>query len=289
MKVEYTMETAVEAINTALRAVGYERMDDESRECLLDPTRHLEAIGMVRDFEARLRVSSYAAEYAIRAMVARAGSPHFMQEFGDYGPLGFTLPEGWQDTSWHNDACPSFESSFSYRLWCDYEEPLHREGNSTERYALCVVPEDASDEFVMGSENAQELLAFAEETKEYTLAQRLFMGQRVTRAKAEVLAAVAYRQPFYIGGKVVPDTIPDFATLHDYCDANCLGGMCEDGAWQEGEALFPDPETPKDDSAWLTACNIIQQAVHLWIANGTMKLQAQQLREKHNFKKEQAA
>jgi hypothetical protein len=44
--------------------------------------------------------------------------PHYDDEL--------TLPDGWLDTSWHNDVCPSFENKIDgvvYRIWCDFKDP----------------------------------------------------------------------------------------------------------------------------------------------------------------------
>ena len=41
-----------------------------------------------------------------------------------------SLPDGWIDTSWHNDVSPSFEKQLgdiTYKIWCDYKDPEKRE------------------------------------------------------------------------------------------------------------------------------------------------------------------
>lgn len=41
------------------------------------------------------------------------------------------FPKGWNDTSWHNDTCPSFSypalSGEEIRIYCDYADPKLRE------------------------------------------------------------------------------------------------------------------------------------------------------------------
>ena len=49
---------------------------------------------------------------------------NYKVEFAHYDDE-LTLPDGWVDTSWHNDACPSFEKNIkgtTYRLWCDFKD-----------------------------------------------------------------------------------------------------------------------------------------------------------------------
>jgi len=41
-----------------------------------------------------------------------------------------TIPDGWVDSSWHNDVSPSIEKQvgdIKYRIWCDYQNPDKRE------------------------------------------------------------------------------------------------------------------------------------------------------------------
>jgi hypothetical protein len=48
--------------------------------------------------------------------------PHYDDEL--------TLPDGWLDTSWHNDVSPSIEKQIGdikYKIWCDFKDPNKRE------------------------------------------------------------------------------------------------------------------------------------------------------------------
>ena len=54
---------------------------------------------------------------------------NYKTEFPDFDNE-LSLPDGWVDTSWHNDVSPSFEKQFgdvTYRIWCDYKDPARRE------------------------------------------------------------------------------------------------------------------------------------------------------------------
>lgn len=72
----------------------------------------------------------------------------------------------------------------------------------------------------------------------------------VERMKREILVDVRKG--------VVPVTCASFSALHDYVDANCYGGFCEEGF---------DPNQTDD-------VNTAQNAVDLWIKAGGLKLQA---------------
>jgi hypothetical protein len=55
----------------------------------------------------------------------------FRTEFPDYPESDMPqLPEGFEDTSWHNDACPSY-SNADCTIWIDYVDPTKREHNAT--------------------------------------------------------------------------------------------------------------------------------------------------------------
>ena len=60
-------------------------------------------------------------------------------EFPDYDGV---LPHiaGYEDSSWHNDACPSIEKNYGtgvrVRIWCDYADPERRESNGYTRFGV---------------------------------------------------------------------------------------------------------------------------------------------------------
>lgn len=54
---------------------------------------------------------------------------NYKTEFPSYDDE-LSFPDGWIDTSWHNDVSPSFEKQLgdiTYRIWCDYKDPEKRE------------------------------------------------------------------------------------------------------------------------------------------------------------------
>ena len=66
--------------------------------------------------------------------------PNYLHEFPDYD---YKLPflEGFEDCSWHNDACPSIyngkDDEQALFIFCDYKNPKRRETQGLERFVVC--------------------------------------------------------------------------------------------------------------------------------------------------------
>lgn len=89
----------------------------------------------------------------------------YMKEFPHYDDT-LSLPEGWADTSWHNDICPSFEKTFGdtiFRLWCDFKDPELRELGG-QRFIVCTyLNEDELKEDIGQFDTIEEALALINE------------------------------------------------------------------------------------------------------------------------------
>jgi hypothetical protein len=99
--------------------------------------------------------------------------------------------------------------------------------------------------------------------------QRAFMEARLLQIVNTVGAHVVAGEPFYPGGKVPPVTLTGFGELHDYCDANELGGLCDDAITEEANRLFPgrtDAETVATQE-WMQISDRIQTLADEWIVN----------------------
>lgn len=87
------------------------------------------------------------------------------------------------------------------------------------------------------------------------------LDETIARMKAEVLADLA--------DAMTPRTINSFADLHDYCDANCYGGFCED---EFNDALLGHFGGRDTDGGWPQAMhdyiNAAQDAIDAWIKAG---------------------
>ena len=85
-----------------------------------------------------------------------------VREFPDYDVTTLpVIPEGFVDSSWHNDACPSFTKG-NLQLFVDYADPAMREteygGKDSPRFVL--IQEDA--EPLVVTDNWSEVLAAIE-------------------------------------------------------------------------------------------------------------------------------
>lgn len=78
----------------------------------------------------------------------------------------------------------------------------------------------------------------------------------VARSKEEILADVR--------DGTTPADVTDFGSLHDYTDANCYGGLCDD--WTEA---FDDDDAGND--AWMAFGNAVQDRVHRWLEAGGIR------------------
>ena len=87
------------------------------------------------------------------------------------------------------------------------------------------------------------------------------LDESIERMKHEIIEDVK-------AGRV-PAECPSFSALHDYVDANCYGGFCDDGALQVLIDHFggrnEDEGMPDDLMNYL---NDAQNAIDLWLKNG---------------------
>lgn len=86
------------------------------------------------------------------------------EEFPDY-PIDSLppLPEGWQDMSWANDACPCFGFG-DLIIFIDFPEAKDREFPETKRFSVMRSPELAErDGTRLDSDDWSEVLAFVKE------------------------------------------------------------------------------------------------------------------------------
>lgn len=61
----------------------------------------------------------------------------YRTEFPDFGELDVELPAGFEDTSWYQDAMPSFiNEALGVVLMIDYREPARRMTPDTRRFNL---------------------------------------------------------------------------------------------------------------------------------------------------------
>ena len=101
--------------------------------------------------------------------------------------------------------------------------------------------------------------------------QQHFIDAAVSRAQSEIMADIA--------SGTVPAAVKNFAALHDYVDANCYAGCCDESSGKDLQGLdlwnsvFPGNAGDDDDEvlgskATLDAINEMQSRLDQWLASG---------------------
>lgn len=85
------------------------------------------------------------------------------------------------------------------------------------------------------------------------------LEQLIERIKEDVIRLMA--------AGLIPQTVKTYSDLHDHCDANCLGGLCEDSVF---DALMSQhgghDEQQGMPQGMLDLINAAQSAVSKWLA-----------------------
>jgi hypothetical protein len=67
---------------------------------------------------------------------------NYQIEFPHYDDILPDLPQGWEDNSWHNDACPSMDYDLGeeriLRVWMDFKSVNKREYKKGKRFVVSV-------------------------------------------------------------------------------------------------------------------------------------------------------
>jgi len=91
--------------------------------------------------------------------------PLYRREFPSFGELDVTLPAGFEDSSWHNDVCPSWSKQLDngnyLRLWVDYTAIEDREYKEGGRFCLQLhSPDFEFTQDLMQSDSLDEVTQF---------------------------------------------------------------------------------------------------------------------------------
>lgn len=106
--------------------------------------------------------------------------------------------------------------------------------------------------------------------------QRAFIEARLLQIVNTVGGHVVRANPFYPGGRVPPKTLTSFGELHEYCDANQLGGLCDGAVTQEANQLFSqrtDVETVATQE-WMDISDRTQTLADEWIVMSSGALES---------------
>src|SRR5450759_651537 len=87
------------------------------------------------------------------------------------------------------------------------------------------------------------------------------LNESIERMKQEIIEDIK-------AGRV-PADCPSFSSLHDYVDANCNGGFCEENEMQALMDHFGGPDKDEGMSdALIGYLNDAQNSIDLWIKEG---------------------
>lgn len=96
-------------------------------------------------------------------------------------------------------------------------------------------------------------------------------GAQVVKAPTsdELIAAMKAEVNSMIASGLVPPDVKTFGELHNYCDANCLAGLCDDVVF---DALVKEhggrDEHQGMPQGMLDVINTAQTGVNTWLQNG---------------------
>lgn len=249
------IERAVDAINTHLVERKYPPLSGDVLDSIYNLDTHTEACWALDTLRTRVNVPHTLTGPLRSALVARFGSAPYIREFPDYGRLDFEVPPGFDDTSWHNDACPSWEGH-DYKLFADYKNPEHREQQQKERFAL-VIGDSASRHWnhlvLAGDDFEREIAPFIAFTVRCAVPQRVRVGRLITRAKAEVVH------------DVLEGELP--ISLRSVVDLRVRGGV---------HTL----NTLRDE----VIAALVQRTIHSWLTSGGMRASVERLPRRQGIK-----
>ena len=90
------------------------------------------------------------------------------------------------------------------------------------------------------------------------------LDESIERMKQEIIEDIK-------AGRV-PADCPSFSTLHDYVDANCYGGFCEDDVMQALTDHFGGlDENEGMPVSLIDYLNDAQNAIDLWLKEGSVQ------------------
>lgn len=176
------------------------------------------------------------------------------REFPDY-PLDSLphMPAHWEDTSWHNDASPSYRISDRLMVFVDYADASKREFS---------LPDQTAPRFVLlPLEDGQHIQAEAvAHGDEFTEILASAIAETFARRLGDILTANEWAEMRRVNVDHESDGV---CASHDYCDAN----MPMADAFEEVIGREPEPADEADAALWSRAWDIAK-ARHLTDAKG---------------------
>ncbi len=175
----------------------------------------------------------------------------FANQFGDYPADAFpALPEGFVDSSWGNDTCPSmWNEAEALHIFCDYPDATMREIAETPRFSMLHDlptgdPSDPVDHVdIAASDEWSDILRGLE-------------AFRIARAfSADLLASLGADKLREIVAENEANADPAICASHDHCDANMP--MADAFRAVMGRDILPEIEA--DSALWNRAWDIAKR------------------------------
>ncbi|NSZ73899.1 hypothetical protein G6L74_09115 [Agrobacterium tumefaciens] len=187
------------------------------------------------------------------------------REFPDYDLSTLpTIPDDWQDISWHNDTCPSFEVLPQWHVYIDYADTALREfPDSPTRFSLQAVRADGGFFTLLDTNDWQSVL------------DRVDLQKRIPTLDAtDSVTMDKIRLAREFGSKVQEElSRADFHAVlelnrndsaachtHDFCDANMLMLDAFKVTFEREPAFLTNPDDAADLVLWNDAWQIAKAA-----------------------------
>lgn len=162
------------------------------------------------------------------------------------------LAQGWTDTSWHNDACPSFKSFDGMLLiWIEHPDESKRDGG--DRFVVEHMPEPVERDDPRYGEQAECLYAGDDWD---AACGEAYINPELPVYPDTLLLAVKFSELLRedLGAETMEEVIrknrtPEYANAcasHDYCDAN----MVMHAAWEDLTGEAPDVGDERGARIW---------------------------------------
>lgn len=187
------------------------------------------------------------------------------QEFPDYDLATLpAIPDDWQDISWHNDTCPSFEVLPEWHVFIDYADTALREfPDSPTRFSLQAVRADGEFftlldtndwQFVLDRIDLQKRIPSLEATDSITM-DKIRLARAFGSNVQEELSRADFRAALELNRN-------DSAACHthDFCDANMLMLGAFKVTFEREPAFLTNPEDAADLALWNDAWQIAKAA-----------------------------
>lgn len=172
--------------------------------------------------------------------------PLYLQEHPDFGLLDVTLPDGFEDWSYHNDVCPRFVNpSRRLDVFIDYKDPEKREYERRGRFTVYTVdPEDPTTPglYLLNTDDWNAVYELLTASRAELLAHAFTVRLRDNLTAEEMEEVRVRNRDLYDG--------TDVCATHDFLDAN------EVMAVAFKDVVGRDSEDGEDAQLWNTAWDI---------------------------------